>query len=148
MQQYNARQVVCTWGGTVLTDGMPEQGENLTISRNSESATLEAQMANSVVVLRNDRTGTANITVYAHSEAARVLGDAAARQDQTGRAVAKAFMVRDYNGNELHVSDIAVVAKPADAGFAGDSAPTRTFTLLLANLTQRYGGGTEVIPEV
>lgn len=145
---YNAQQVIVTWGSQVLTDGVPETGENITVARTTESGSLVSNLGgDAVLLLRNDRTGTLTITLFSHSEANTYLSEALTRQERTGRAVAKPLMVKDYNGNELFTSDTAVVATMPESGFAGDAVPTRSWTLLLPNLQMTHGGGTEVIPE-
>lgn len=147
MYSYNARQVVAVWGTTVLTESMPESGENLTVSRNTPSTELAAQMGNSVAVMRNDRTGTVTVTVYSHSAANTALSEALNRQERGIRVVAKSLMVKDYNSEEIFSADTAVIAGPPTAGFSGDGAPTRQWTLLCGELNMVFGEGQEVIPE-
>lgn len=116
MKNYAPDDIVVTIG-THVAGGFAD-GTFVTVARQNDSFSSTAGADGEVARARsNDKRGTITLTVLQTSLTNRFLSTLLLLDENTGGGIVP-VVVRDRNGNTLHVASEAWVQKPADAAYS------------------------------
>jgi len=137
LRTYDPKSVSIIVGGNIMT-GLAD-GTFLTVERDEDAFALNiGSDGEGVRSKSNNFSGTFTLTIQQGSPSNDVLSAFAQADELSGSGVVS-VLVKDNNGNSLHVAETAWVQKAADAEYARESGD-REWVIRTDKLTTFVGG--------
>ncbi len=134
LKQYNPKEVTITWRGVPLGEGISD-GTFITVGRNERNSALNTGGdGRSTLVINNNHTGVATLSLRAGSAVNDLLTEAQrADEAKPDEKNIGPLEIKDHSGRALHTDSQAFLDGPPDTEFGTDEGDNE-WTFQLPNL--------------